>query len=303
MSERRGETLTVPAGPGRPGGVVVTAAGIFPFRQIIADRRSVSLAQEELLALRAENEHLEAEVAALETDAEVERLAREQFGLVRPGGDRLRGGRPRGRRRRTAGAGADPGGRASSPGGATSGTSSPGATWSTMDDDAVVAAQIGRPLRSAAVSARRCHLGLPVVIVVPPLLDDGTPFPTRYWLCCPLAPRRVGRLEWAGGVAAMERRAAADPEFGARLEAAHERYAAAARPISKTSPEARPSGGVGGARAGVKCLHAHYADHAAGNDNPVGEAVAAGVDPLDCAEPCVVEGGAGPTNSRWREPR
>jgi len=65
--------------------VVVTAAGIFPFRQIIADRRSVALAQEKLLALREENRLLETEVAALQTDAEVERLAREQFGLVRPG--------------------------------------------------------------------------------------------------------------------------------------------------------------------------------------------------------------------------
>ena len=65
--------------------VVVTAVGIFPFRQIIADRRSVTLAQEQLLALRAENEHLEGQVAVLQTDEEVERLAREQFGLVRPG--------------------------------------------------------------------------------------------------------------------------------------------------------------------------------------------------------------------------
>ena len=65
--------------------VVVTAAGIFPFRQIIADRRSVSLAQEKLLALREENSRLEEEVAALSSDVEVERLAREQFGLVMPG--------------------------------------------------------------------------------------------------------------------------------------------------------------------------------------------------------------------------
>lgn len=65
--------------------VVVTAAGIFPFRQIIADRRSVSLAQEKLLALREENGRLEGEVAALSSDVEVERLAREQFGLVQPG--------------------------------------------------------------------------------------------------------------------------------------------------------------------------------------------------------------------------
>lgn len=173
-----------------------------------------------------------------------------------------------------------------------------------MDDDAAVAAQIGRPLRSAAVPARRCHLGLPAVIVVPPLLDDGTPFPTRYWLCCPLAQRRVGRLESAGGVVAMERRAAADPVFAARLEAAHGRYAAERDAALVGSPQPRPSGGVGGARAGVKCLHAHYADHAVGNDNPVGEAVAVWVEPLNCAEPCVVElSGRVVTNSRWREPR
>ena len=173
-----------------------------------------------------------------------------------------------------------------------------------MDDDAVVAAQIGRPLRSAAAVARRCHLGLPVVIVVPPLLDDGTPFPTRYWLCCPLALRRVGRLESAGGVTAMERRAAADPDFGLRLQVTNRRYAAERDAALADGAGPRPSGGVGGARDGVKCLHAHYADHAAGHDNPVGGAVAPWVEPLDCPEPCVVEAaGRAVTNSRWREPR
>lgn len=173
-----------------------------------------------------------------------------------------------------------------------------------MDDDAVVAAQIGRPLRSAAVAARRCHLDLPVVILVPPVLDDGTPFPTRYWLCCPLALRRVGRLESAGGVATMERRAAADPAFALRLQEAHRRYAAERDAALAGAPEPRPTGGVGGARDGVKCLHAHYADHAAGRDNPVGEMVAPWVEPLDCPEPCVVEvAGRAVTNARWREPR
>ncbi|MBN2114916.1 MAG: DUF501 domain-containing protein [Acidimicrobiia bacterium] len=173
-----------------------------------------------------------------------------------------------------------------------------------MDDAAVVAAQIGRPLRSEAVVARRCPLGLPVIIVVPPLLDDGTPFPTRYWLCCPLVQRRIGRLESAGGVAAMERRAAADPGFGARLDAAQARYASERDALLPGEAVVRPSGGVGGARAGVKCLHAHYADHAAGNDNPVGEAAALWVEPLDCTEPCVIEvSGRVVTNSRWREPK
>jgi hypothetical protein len=39
----------------------------------------------------------------------------------------------------------------------------------------------------------RCHLGLPVVIQVPPRLDDGTPFPTLYWLTCPLATTLIAQ--------------------------------------------------------------------------------------------------------------
>ena len=60
-----------------------------------------------------------------------------------------------------------------------------------MDDRGVVAAQIGRTPRSVVEVAGRCHLGLPAVTVVPPLLDDGTPFPTLYWLTCPLAVKRL----------------------------------------------------------------------------------------------------------------
>ena len=60
-----------------------------------------------------------------------------------------------------------------------------------MDDRQVVAVQLERPLRAAIDVRARCPLQLPVVVAVPPLLDDGTPFPTRYWLTCPLARLRV----------------------------------------------------------------------------------------------------------------
>jgi hypothetical protein len=36
----------------------------------------------------------------------------------------------------------------------------------------------------------------------------------------------------------------------------------------------QPSGGVGGTRVGVKCLHAHLANFLAGAHDPVGEIVA-----------------------------
>jgi len=50
----------------------------------------------------------------------------------------------------------------------------------------------------------------------------------------------------------------------------------------------------------VKCLHAHYADHVAGNNNPIGELVAPWVEPLDCTIPCV-DGEV--INPAWSEPR
>ncbi|MFQ5554993.1 MAG: DUF501 domain-containing protein [Acidimicrobiia bacterium] len=174
-----------------------------------------------------------------------------------------------------------------------------------MDDRSVVAVQLGREPRSIVDPAASCHLGLPTVIAVPPHLDDGTPFPTSFWLTCPLAVKRIGRVESSGGVAAAEVRIASDAGFASRHYAAMRRYETdreALIPPGSTGP--RPSGGVGGAARGVKCLHAHYADHAAGNDNPVGEHTAADIEPLDCAVRCVaVVEGSIVRNPEWREPR
>jgi hypothetical protein len=167
---------------------------------------------------------------------------------------------------------------------------------SEADDRVVIEIQIGRPLRAPSEVVARCHLGLPVVVRVPPHLDDGTPFPTLFWLTCPLAATRIGRLEGAGGVKRMEARATADPVFGAALEAAHHDYAAERDLLVTRSDAPLPEGGVGGTRKGVKCLHAHYAHHAAGGDNPVGRVVADWIEPLDCEVRCVVDG---ETNPDW----
>lgn len=113
--------------------------------------------------------------------------------------------------------------------------------------------------------------GDPVVLRNAPLLHDGTPMPTRYWLVGPDALRRVSTLEAEGGVRRAELEIDAD-----EIAAAHARHAAerdAAMPPHHTGP--RPSGGVAGTREGVKCLHAHYAWFLAGGDDPVGRWVAA----------------------------
>ena len=60
--------------------------------------------------------------------------------------------------------------------------------------------------------------GAPVVIRNAPLLDDGTPMPTRYWLVDPELVTRVSRIESAGGVRAAEAAVDAD-ELLARARA------------------------------------------------------------------------------------
>jgi exopolyphosphatase/guanosine-5'-triphosphate,3'-diphosphate pyrophosphatase len=138
------------------------------------------------------------------------------------------------------------------------------------DDLAAVEALLGRPPAGAFEVVVRHPDGSPLVIANAPLLDDGTPMPTRYWLVGEPERAQVGRLESEGGVNRSE--ADVDP---AELDAAHRRYAAerdALIPATHTGP--RPSGGVGGTRRGVKCLHAHYAWFLAGGDDPVGRWVA-----------------------------
>jgi len=157
-----------------------------------------------------------------------------------------------------------------------------------VDERQVVETQIGRPLRADSNPVSRCHLGLPVVVKVPPILDDGTPFPTLFWLSCPLATARISRLEGAGGIRRLEQKAEADPAFGSRLEAAHAAYEEERDTLVPEGTAPAPSGGVGGTTVGIKCLHAHYAHTRAGGDNPVGALVRDWIEPLDCTEPCVL---------------
>jgi exopolyphosphatase / guanosine-5'-triphosphate,3'-diphosphate pyrophosphatase len=144
-------------------------------------------------------------------------------------------------------------------------------------DLARVTAQLGRePLTDLSVVAR-CHDGHPLVIRNQPIDRRGNPFPTLYWLTCPEAVAAVSRLESEGWIKRLDERARADPEFGRALDAAHRAYAAER---GRWSRGAEAWGGVAGSRAGVKCLHAHYANHVAGGEDPVGAWVAGRVEPV-----------------------
>ena len=59
--------------------------GLFPVRTYLAQRASLSRAHQQLSVLQQQNTALEQQVNGLNTDTEIEKLAREYFNLVRPG--------------------------------------------------------------------------------------------------------------------------------------------------------------------------------------------------------------------------
>jgi hypothetical protein len=141
------------------------------------------------------------------------------------------------------------------------------------DDLAAVTHQLGRaPAGRFRVVVRRPD-GRPAVIENAPWLADGTPMPTTLWLVDHDLVRQVATLESEGGVRRLEH--AVDP---AELAAAHVAYAARRDALLDGRAGPAPSGGVGGTRYGVKCLHAHLANHLCGFADPVGELVARELD-------------------------
>ncbi|NBR76895.1 MAG: DUF501 domain-containing protein [Actinobacteria bacterium] len=140
---------------------------------------------------------------------------------------------------------------------------------SSADIEQVTALLGRRPQGDFTVVVRR-NDGTPRVVRNAPLLHDGTPMPTRYWLVDPHDVTHVSRLEAAGGVNTAER----EVDIVA-LDAAHAAYAAERDAhITPDHTGPRPYGGVAGTRRGVKCLHAHYANWLVGNIDPVGQWVA-----------------------------
>ena len=73
-----------------------------------------------------------------------------------------------------------------------------------MDDRVRVAQLLGREPRGAFDVVVRDDHGDPVVVRNAPLLDDGTPMPTRYYLVGADLVARVSRLEADGGVRRAE---------------------------------------------------------------------------------------------------
>jgi exopolyphosphatase/guanosine-5'-triphosphate,3'-diphosphate pyrophosphatase len=149
-------------------------------------------------------------------------------------------------------------------------------------DVEVVREQLGRDPTTRFEVIVRCSVGHPLVIRNQPLDARDEPFPTTFWLTCPDAVRAVARVEAGGEIGRLNERYATDPDFRAAVDRAH---AEATEERARVLSRARTWGGVGGTRRGVKCLHAHYANHLAGGDDVVGASVARQVEPIHPERP------------------
>jgi len=152
-----------------------------------------------------------------------------------------------------------------------------------MDDQSVVAMQLGREPRAFRRVAIRCPFGHPAVTEQWPYSPDGEPFPTTYYLTCRHLVAAVSRLEAAGGVERWSHVLGDDAELLAELARATVEQVSIRRSLAGTNT-GRDGGaalelGIGGSRnpTALKCLHAHVAFALARPGYRLGEAVLAEV--------------------------
>ena len=184
--------------------------------------------------LEAQNEELAREAQRLQTPSEIERLAREQFNMVLPGEQAYNvvSPPPVGDDHHHDTAVAPLGSAFAEPR-----LRRLGGVPATDSDVAALTVLLGRVPRGEFEVVVRDAAGAPVVIRNAPLLDDGTPMPTRYWLVDPDA-RHARRRASSRPAACARPRPRSTPDELAR---AHERYAAerdAALPAEHDGPAA-----------------------------------------------------------------
>jgi uncharacterized protein len=138
-------------------------------------------------------------------------------------------------------------------------------------DIAAFEQQLGRPPRGLRAIAHRCPCGNPDVVETQPRLEDGTPFPTTYYLTSPQAVAAVSAIEATGVMKELTARLAEDEELAAGHRRAHEAYLADREALGHVPEIAGIS--AGGMPQRVKCLHVLVAHALAAGPgvNPVGD--------------------------------
>lgn len=138
-------------------------------------------------------------------------------------------------------------------------------------DLAAVEQQLGRRPRGVVAVAHRCPCGAPDVVETLPRLDDGTPFPTTFYVTCPRLTGAISTLESSGLMARMTERLGEDADLAGRYRAAHDDYL---RRRARLGDVPEIDGiSAGGMPTRVKCLHVlvGHALAAGPGVNPLGD--------------------------------
>lgn len=163
----------------------------------------------------------------------------------------------------------------------------------TTEDIRAVSHQLGRPARGVIGIAARCACGAPTVVATAPRLDDGTPFPTLYYLSHPAATAAISTLEATGVMTEFSELLASDAGLRDDYRLAHESYLSDRNGIDAI-PELEGIS-AGGMPDRVKCLHALAAHALAAGPgvNPIGDLALARSSWTPAVCECAVEVGAG----------
>lgn len=114
-----------------------------------------------------------------------------------------------------------------------------------------VEAQLGRAPRGVLEISYRSPDGEPGVVMTAPRLEDGTPFPTLYYLTDPRLTTEASRLEVAHVMKWMTERLDNDEELRADYQRAHDHYLNKRNAIDDLGTDFTG----GGMPDRVKCLH------------------------------------------------
>lgn len=150
----------------------------------------------------------------------------------------------------------------------------------TSADIEAVSEQLGRPARGVLGIAARNEAGEPTVVATSPRLEDGTPFPTMYYLSHPKLTAQASQLEASGLMAELAKLLEADEEISEQYRLAHQQYIADRESIAHVAELEGIS--AGGMPTRVKCLHALIAHSLAAGPgvNPIGDRALAAISEL-----------------------
>lgn len=130
----------------------------------------------------------------------------------------------------------------------------PAASLATEADREILRQQLGRIPRGLVGIAARCCCGNPAVTITYPRLEDGSPFPTTFYLSLSSLVKEISRIESTGGMEAMNEELSANEELATQYRHAHEIYVQR-RELMEEVPEIAGKS-AGGMPDRIKCLHA-----------------------------------------------